>query len=151
MGHQRSHGKRWVKLKGSPGILLPEDLQDQNGRFCIWEDFLLFLVCFASLVGNTVSLSLSFKFHTFLKSLLWPSRLWWPLRLESMTNGVSRTSKWESGCLKWPWTPPNLSVYTVFLRSGAGVLRVRLHHQTRDVRIQLCGWQMQLRFQKALS
>lgn len=95
MGHQRSQGKGWIKLKASPGIPLPEDLQDQNGRLLRLEEFpaLLGLLCF-SCWEYCINLSLSFsKSHTFLKSLLGPSRLWWSLRLETMTNGVSLTDK----------------------------------------------------------
>lgn len=139
MGHQRSQGKGWIKLKASPGIPLPEDLQDQNGRLLRLEEFpaLLGLLCF-SCWEYCINLSLSFsKSHTFLKSLLGPSRLWWSLRLETMTNGVSLTDKWENGCLKWPWTPPNSSVCTVFFW-GVGQGFSGLDSAIRLERLEFC-------------
>lgn len=149
MGHQRSQEKGWVRFRGSPGISFPEDLQDQNERFLHLEEFLALL---GSLCFFYLEYSLSFsKSHPFLKSLFWPVQVLVLMRSVTITNGVSLTDKWETGCLRWPWTPPNFRVSLLFLlKGGAEVLRFALHYQTGETRLQLCGWWMRPRSQKEL-
>lgn len=153
MGHQRSQGKGWIKLKASPGIPLPEDLQDQNGRLLRLEEFpaLLGLLCF-SCWEYCINLSLSFsKSHTFLKSLLTFQAL-----VVSEVRNYDQWSLTDRQVRKWmpemTLDPTQLEcLYCFFLRGRAGVLRVGLRHQTGEVRILLCGWRMQPRFQKESS